>query len=65
MLQSLNAIICQRRTQTAVEMLAQDRIKSLIDQRGFATTTYACYRNHLPKRECHIHALEVVTTATV
>ena len=64
MLQAINAIVCQRLTQTAVEVLAKNRIERLINKGGFATPRHTRYSNHLTKRERDIYVLEVIASTT-
>ena len=63
MLEALDAVVGQRSLQRVVEMLREDGVEGLVDERGFATATDAGDDNETAEGERDINVLEVVAGA--
>ena len=59
-LNALNALIGQRGSLGAIELLTQNRVERLVDQGAFSTAAHAGHANHLTQRNLHRHVLEVI-----
>ena len=57
---TLDTVIRHRLLQTAIEMVGEDRLKSLVDEGGLARTAHSRYHDEFAEREVNVYSLQVV-----
>ena len=57
---TLDTVIRHRLLQTAIEMLGEDRLKSLVDEGGLARTAHSRNHDEFAEREVNVYSLQVV-----